>query len=252
MPVRIYEDFAALSAAAAELFVAVATQCRDAGASFSVALSGGGTPRKTYELLAESPFREQAPWDRTHIFWGDERCVPANDPRSNQRMAREALLDHVPIPASQVHPIDGGAPSDEAAADYERTLRDFFADRQPGFDLVFLGLGENGHTASLFPHTPVLKETRRWVADLYVADLYRAEQDMRRVTLTAAFLNQAATIAFVVSGANKAPVVREILAGPHDPERLPAQLIKPASGEVLWLLDRDAAGEIEGEKSLVS
>ena len=161
--IKVYPDLEALSQAAATLVVEQASQAVAARGRFCVALSGGGTPRRTYELLAAAPFKEQAPWHRMHIFWGDERCVPLDDPRSNARMAKEAWLDHVPIPASQIHPMYwAGAPA-EAARQYEAHLRQFFAGRPPRLDLVLLGLGDNGHTASLFPGTPVLKETERLV-----------------------------------------------------------------------------------------
>ncbi len=237
--IKVYPDLEALSQAAAALLVEQANQAVAARGRFCVALSGGGTPRRTYELLAAPPFKEQAPWHGVHIFWGDERCVPLNDPRSNARMAKEAWLDHVPIPESQIHPLDCAQAPAEAARQYEAHLRQFFAGRPPRLDLVFLGLGDNGHTASLFPGTPVLKETERWAAEVYVA-----EQDLYRVTLTAPFINQAALIAFLVAGEAKAGVLKEVLQGPRDPERLPAQLIQPQNGKLLWLTDLKAAAQV--------
>ena len=237
--IRVFDDPEALSRGAAEFFVKVAKDAVAQRGQFSVALSGGGTPRRTYELLAQPPLRDQVDWDKVHIFWGDERCVPADDPRSNARMAREALLAHVPIPAGQVHPMDCLPVPEEGARRYEALLRAFFADGEPRFDLILLGLGENGHTASLFPGDPALTETERWVAPVYVA-----EQDLHRLTLTAAFINQARVVAFLVAGAAKAAVVREVIQGPRDPRRLPAQLIHPEPGELHWLLDKAAAGEL--------
>jgi 6-phosphogluconolactonase len=155
-------------------------------------------------------------------------------------MARLALLDHVPIPPGQVHPVRGELEPRAGAADYEQVLRTYFAGGPPRFDLVLLGLGENGHTASLFPGTPVLKEKDRWAAEVYVAEL-----DMWRVTLTAPCLNQAGTTAFLVSGAGKADVLRDVLEGPRRPELLPAQLIQPADGKLLWLADRPAAAHLK-------
>ncbi len=231
----VYPDLEALSRAAAELFVEQARQAVASRGRFSVALAGGRTPLRTYEPLAEPPSRDPVPWDRVHVLWGDERCVPADDPRSNARMARRALLDHVPIPPGQMHPISCGQEPRAAAERYEGVLRAFFAEGPPRFDLVFLGLGENGHTASLFPRTPVLEERQRWVAEVFVA-----EQGLFRVTLTAPLLNQAALVTFLVSGAAKAAVLREVLDGPDDPQRLPAQLIRPTNGSVRWLVDRTA------------
>jgi len=240
--IKVYPDLESMSQAASALLIEQANRAVAARGRFCVALSGGSTPRRTYELLAGPPFKEQAPWHRMHIFWGDERCVPLDDPRSNARMAKEAWLDRVPIPESQIHPMHcAGAPA-EAARKYEAHLRQFFTGHPSSLDLVLLGLGDNGHTASLFPGTPVLKETERWVSEVYVA-----EQDLYRVTLTAPFINQAAMVAFLVAGAGKAEVVWQILRGPRDPERLPAQLIAPQPGELLWLTDLKAATRVTAE-----
>jgi 6-phosphogluconolactonase len=241
--IKVYPDLESMSQAASALLIEQANRAVAARGRFCVALSGGSTPRRTYELLAGMPFKEQAPWHRMHIFWGDERCVPLDDPRSNARMAKQAWLDHVPIPESQIHPMHcAGAPA-EAAREYEAHLRQFFTGHPSSLDLVLLGLGDNGHTASLFPGTPVLKETERWVSEVYVA-----EQDLYRVTLTAPFINQAAMVAFLVAGEAKAEVVWQILRDPRDPDRLPAQLIDPHPGELLWLMDLKAASRVTAEK----
>lgn len=240
--IRIFNDPEALGRGAAEFFAGIAREAVVSRGQFSVALSGGGTPRRTYELLARPPLRDGGDWLKTHIFWGDERCVDPDSPHSNTRMAREALLNHVPIPAEQVHPMDCGPTPEEGARRYEALLRDYFAGREPRFDLILLGLGENGHTASLFPGGEVLNELHRWVAPVYVA-----EQDLHRLTLTAAFINQARKVAFLVAGAAKAEVVRQVLHGPRDPRRLPAQLIRPEPGQLHWLLDQGAAGALDLE-----
>jgi len=237
--IRVYPDLESLSRAAAALLVTQANLAVAARGRFSVALSGGATPRRTYELLAAPPPVDQAPWDRVHVFWGDERCVPPDDPRSNACMAREAWLDRAPIPGHQIHPINCAQDPAAAARGYEAQLREFFAGQPPRLDLVLLGLGHDGHTASLFPGTKVLAETRRWAAAVYVAD-----QNLCRVTLTAPLINQAAMVAFLVAGGAKAEVLREVLHGPRDPARLPAQLIRPQNGELLWLLDLDAAATL--------
>ena len=244
--IEVYPDLESLSRAAAALLVRQANLAVAARGRFSVALAGGATPRRTYELLAAPPFKDQAPWDRMHIFWGDERCVPLNDSRSNARLAKEAWLDRVPIPADQIHPLNCAEDPAAAARQYEAQLREFFAGQPPILDLVLLGLGEDGHTASLFPGTAVLKESERWAAPVYLdgADLYR-------VTLTAPLINQAAVVAFLVAGGAKAGVLREVLHGPRAPARLPAQLIQPPHGELLWLTDLAAAGSLARDGSTV-
>ena len=213
--IEVYPDLESLSRAAAALLVEQANLAVAARGRFSVALAGGATPRRTYELLAAPPF-DRAPWDRMHVFWGDERCVPLTDPRSNARLAKEAWLDRVPIPGHQIHPLNCALDPAAAARQYEAQLREFFAGQPPILDLVLLGLGDDGHTASLFPGTTVLAETERWAAPLYVA-----EQDLYRVTLTAPLINQAAVVAFLVAGSAKAGVLKEVLHGPWDPARLP-------------------------------
>ena len=234
--IRVYADFEALSRAAADLFVSEARRAAEARGRFSVLLAGGETPRRTYELLATSPFRDRVPWPVVHIFWGDERCVPPDDSRSNTSMARRALLDHVPVHPAQIHPIACSGSPGEGAAEYEELLRSFFAADMPGFDLAFLGLGENGHTASLFPGTAALEERTRWVAEVYVP-----EEKLHRVTLTAPVINRTAVVAFLVAGSAKADVLRKVLEGTADPLLLPARLIKPVKGELLWMVDREAA-----------
>jgi 6-phosphogluconolactonase len=234
--IRVYPDLESLSRAATALIAAQANLAVAARGRFSVALAGGATPRRTYELLAAPPLMDQVPWDRVHVFWGDERCVPPDDPRSNARMAREAWLDRVPIPGPQIHPIDCAQDPAAAARDYEAGLRDFFAGAPPRLDLVLLGLGDNGHTASLFPGTQVLEEHARWAAAVCVA-----AGDLYRVTLTAPLINQAALVVFLVAGGAKAKILRDVLHGPSDPARLPAQLIRPHPGGLLWLADRPAA-----------
>ena len=233
---HIYSDYESLSRGAAELFVEKAEQAVRGRGRFSVVLSGGSTPRRTYELLASPSFRERVAWGRVHVFWGDERCVPPDDPQSNARMARLALLDHVPIPSAQIHPIECEQSPAEAAGCYEATIRSFFGGGPPRFDLVFLGLGEDGHTGSLFPHTEVLKEGDRWVSEVYLQ-----ARGIYRVTLTAQAFNSAATVAFLVSGAEKATILQRVLQGPYDSMLLPAQLIRPHDGDLRWLVDKGAA-----------
>jgi 6-phosphogluconolactonase len=229
-----------LSTAAAELFAAEAARAVARQGRFSVLLAGGETPRRCYELLAQAPLCDRVPWERVHVFWGDERCVPAADPRSNAGMARRALLDRVPVPPEQVHAILCDRSPREAAQAYAADLRGFFAG-PPRFDLALLGLGADGHTLSLFPGAlpPDAGEQRVVVA-------HRPGEDMDRVTLTAPVVNAAACVVFLVAGGTKAAVLRELLEGAPDPQRLPARLIRPVGGRLLWLIDREAAGRLEG------
>ncbi len=234
--IKVYPDLEALSRAAAALLVGQANLAVAARGRFSVALAGGSTPRRTYELLAEPSLADQASWDRVHVFWGDERCVPLADPRSNAGMAMAAWLDRASIPRAQIHPMDCAPDPAAAARDYEAHLREFFAGQPPRLDLVLLGLGSDGHTASLFPGSPALAEGDRWAAPVFAA-----EGGPHRVTLTAPLINQARLVAFLVSGPGKAAILAEILQGPRDPLRLPAQLIQPHAGELVWLVDQPAA-----------
>lgn len=238
----IYADLESLSHAAAGIFVQQARQAIQIHGRFSVALSGGHTPQHTYELLAQPPFRDRVAWEHVHIFWGDERCVPPDDARSNERMTRQAWLDHVSIPEAQIHPIRCADSPGQSARQYEALLREFFKGQAPSFDLVFLGLGEDGHTASLFPETPVLQEQEDWVGEVYMA-----EQDLHRVTLTTPIINQAAMVAFLVAGTAKAGILRAVLEGPSGDRRLPAQLIRPTHGELHWLVDQEASSLVSRE-----
>jgi 6-phosphogluconolactonase len=238
----------ALFEAAAERFVAAASTAIRTTGRFRLALAGGETPRGLYALLASERHAARIEWSRVHVFWGDERCVAPSEPESNQRMAREALLDRVPLPRAQLHAIRGDDEPAAAALAYERTLRDAFATPSgpprsaPGarFDLVLLGLGEDGHTASLFPGSPALSEARRWVVAEWIAKV-----SAWRVTLTPLVINAAAEVIFLVSGAAKAAALRRVLCGPREPERLPAQAIAPQPGELSWLVDADAASGLE-------
>lgn len=237
--IRVLHDYEDLSQAAAELFTVQSRQAGLVCGRFSVALSGGETPRRTYELLATPPYRDRIHWDEVHVFWSDERCVPEDDPRSNSRMARQALLDHVPIPPGNIHPIRCDQSPQQAAAQYEKELRDFFSVQNPNFHLVLLGLGENGHTASLFPHTTVLNEHEKWVSDVFVEEV-----GMYRVTFTAPFINQAEQVVFLVSGAEKAKVLESVLEGAYQPHELPAQFIRPKGNHPTWLVDKAAGHKL--------
>jgi 6-phosphogluconolactonase len=244
--IEVLDDAAAVARAAAERFVASARDAIADHRRFSVALSGGSTPRALYSLLAARPYHDQVDWSRVWVFWGDERTVPPTDPESNYRMAREAMLYHVPIPTTQVFRMHGEhADPEKAAALYEVDLRRAFAlapGEVPRFDLILLGMGPDGHTASLFPHTAALH-----VADRLVVANHVEKLATWRLTLTAPVINNAAQVDFLVVGADKASALARVLQGPRDPDELPSQLVAPADGETIWLLDRAAASQLTGQ-----
>lgn len=246
VPVEIVEDAAALARAAAREFVARAREAVEARGSFFVALSGGSTPNAVYSLLADpaGEFYGQVQWDRVHVFWGDERFVAPDHRDSNYRAARAALLSRVPIPEGQVHRVRTEfAAASKSAEDYAHVLRVFFrlkAGGLPRFDLIFLGMGADGHTASLFPGSAAARERER----LVVAEKPEGK-DAWRVTLTLPVLNAASRVVFLVSGESKAAALRAVLEGPPLPESLPAQAVRPKdAGALLWLVDRAAAGQL--------
>ena len=237
--IRICSDMEMLSRAAAEVFVETAVESIRARGRFVVALSGGQTPRRTYELLAQPDLAGRVDWSLVHLFWSDERCVEPDDPRSSERLARRSLLDRVNLPPEQVHPFRCQGDIEESARAYESLLIRFFASDPPRFDLILLGLGRDGHTASLFPHTVSLIEPGRWTAGVSLR-----EEPEDRVTFSPTLINHARKVLFLVVGPEKAEVLREVLEGPLEPDRLPAQLIRP-QGETLWLVDRQAAGLLQ-------
>lgn len=236
---RIYEEPESLARAAAALFAEAARGAVTARGCCAVALAGGSTPRRAYELLAGAAHAGNVPWAHLHLFWGDERCLPVGDPQRNETMVRRALLDQVSVPPEQVYAIDCGGSPEAAATAYGDRIATFFDGQPPCFDLVFLGLGEDGHIASLLPGSATLTATDRWTG---VAR--RAEEDFDRVTLTAPLFNQARLVVFLVSGRSKARVVRAALRGEGS---LPVHLIRPVAGEVLWLIDREAASLLEAD-----
>jgi 6-phosphogluconolactonase len=241
--VRILPDGDAITKRAAQKFIEIATAAVKERGTFSVALSGGSTPKALYSLLASDPaLRAQVPWDKMYVFFGDERHVGPDDPQSNFRMAREAMFSKSPLKSEQVFRIKGEYPeAEQAAKEYERDIRSHFklAEGQfPRFDLVFLGMGEEGHVASLFPGTKALQENRRIVVHNWVGKVL-----MDRITLTAPAINNAANIISLVKGAEKANALTAILERVYEPEQLPAQLIQPVNGTLLWLVDT-AAGSM--------
>jgi len=234
----------ALCERGATLFRDIAEKAIKARGRFDVALSGGSTPRELYQILASRGFRQQIDWTKTHFFFGDERSVPPEDPDSNFRMAREALFEKIPLEDSQIHRMFAEQVDLEAAAaGYEIEVREAFGVESegaaPAFDLILLGMGPVGHTASLFPQTTALEETTRWVVANDVPQL-----KTRRMTMTTPLINAARTVLFLVAGEAKASVLFEVLYGERAPEIYPSQLIVPAAGSLIFLLDRAAAAEL--------
>jgi 6-phosphogluconolactonase len=243
----VAEDPSALAEAAAQAIVEVATEAVNTHGRFTIALAGGSTPRATYERLARPPLRDRMPWDRTWVFFGDERGVEPGHPDSNYRMANESLLSKVPVPPAQVARIRGEADDpEEAASEYGRRLGEVFACRRgelPRFDLVLLGMGVDGHTGSLFPGSPVLKEVFRPVAAVHAA----AASIPQRFTFTFPVINAAARVMFLVAGAEKAKVLKAVLGEPNS--SLPAAMVRPTNGRLIWLLDRPAAALLSTAKA---
>jgi 6-phosphogluconolactonase len=237
-------DADALARHAAQYFVELAGEAVAAQGSASIAISGGSTPRAAFQLLADpsQPWRSRMPWENLDLYWVDERAVPPDHQDSNYRMTREALLDHVPLKPEQIHRMQGELEPELAAARYETELRNNFrieGAEHPRFDLVALGMGPDGHTASLFPHTPALHETAKLVTANHVVQM-----NTWRITLTWPVIDSASSIFFLIAGADKAEVLKEVMLGPRDPDRLPSQLVWPASGILTLLLDKAAAAQL--------
>jgi 6-phosphogluconolactonase len=229
----------ALDEANAEMIVQAAADAIAARGRFTIALSGGSTPKPLYALMASDPWRNRIDWSKTHFFWGDERWVPSTSTQSNYKLANDAWLAKIPVPQENLHRMqtDRGEP-EEAAEEYENHIRNFFG-KDPQFDFNLLGIGTNGHTASLFPGRPTLQIRDR----LVVADNI-PEVHMWRITFTVPLINNSREIVFLVAGADKAHVLKEVLRGPHEPERLPSQLIRANHGSLIWLMDEPAAAEL--------
>ena len=242
--IEILPDAKALAERGADLFAFAAQEVAAARGTFTVALSGGHAPRPLYALLARQQFAQKIPWRRVHLYWGDERCVPPDDDASNYAMAYEAFIRHVPIPPENVRRMRGEDEPEEAARAYERLLSQppaLAASSKadlPVIDFVLLGLGPDGHTASLFPHSPALAVEDRLVV------VNEGEGTGKRLTFTYPVLNAARRVLFVVTGAAKAGMVAEVLEGLMVPDAIPAQGVRPVHGKLTWLLDEAAAGEL--------
>jgi 6-phosphogluconolactonase len=244
MDVRIEESIPALAADSAELFVDLAQQAIDDHRQFKVALSGGSTPKLLYGLLTSDTFRSEVQWDRILYFFGDERWVPHNNKESNYKLAKDELFSKIGISLDIVFPMPTeGLSPDEAAAQYAATVRKQFgtADGEvPVFDLIFLGMGDDGHTASLFPHTDAVHERTKLVAAPYVEKLAS-----HRITLTPPVLQAARNVIFMVTGDTKAAALKQVLEGPRNIDEYPSQLLREAKGRVIWMVDRAAAAQLE-------
>jgi 6-phosphogluconolactonase len=236
--VRVFENLDLLSQAAAKLFIETSAQAILERGHFLVALSGGNTPTELYKLLAQSPYKEKLDWPRVHVFWGDERCVPIEDSENNYRQTYDALLSHVPIPVENIHRVESMLVPAEAAKDYAHVLKQFASPplEWPRFDLALLGMGEDGHTASLFPGSEANVST----PTLAVTAQYQ-NRPANRVTLTPLVLNSTRRIVFLVSGESKAQTLANVLYGGYYPEQFPAQRIRPTAGDLIWMVDKLAA-----------
>ncbi len=237
----VEQDAASLARRAAQYFVEMAGEAVAAQNQARIAISGGSTPKAAFQVMADpnEPWRARMPWDKVDLYWVDERTVPPDNKESNYHMTREALLDHVPLHPDQIHRMEGELEPEVAAARYESQLRNSFrleGAESPRFDLIALGMGDDGHTASLFPHTAAIHELCRLVTANHVP-----QKDTWRLTLTWPVINHARSVFFLIAGADKAPVVHEVFVGPRDPERLPSQLIWPSSGILTLFLDKAAA-----------
>jgi 6-phosphogluconolactonase len=234
--ISVFQSAAALAQATVELMIEIAKHAIESRGRFVISLSGGSTPEMLYTLLAKPPYRNQIPWNKTFVFWGDERFVPSDDKRNNAYMAKNLLLDHIDIPSININPVPVDFEPGEAAEKYETTIKKFFGEDAPRFDLIFLGLGENGHTASLFPGSDVVFENKRMVIEVYVS-----EQQMFRITMTPLLINKAHNIIFLVEGEKKAEILKTVLNDQYQPDKFPAQVIKAEDGNLYWFVDKKAA-----------
>ncbi|MEO6134722.1 MAG: 6-phosphogluconolactonase [Ginsengibacter sp.] len=210
---------------------------------FSLVLSGGNTPKSLFEKLASSSYKSKINWKRIHIFWGDERVVPFDDPRNNAGMAFETLLNHVEIPSENIHIMRTDIETNFSVDAYRELLHNFFDNKSKSFDLVLLGLGDDGHTLSLFPGSPIIVEHARWVNSVFLP-----EQEMFRITLMPVLVNLASHIVFMVEGEKKAGILKQVIEGDYNPQKLPSQIISPVNGKLHWFLDEAAGADLSNFK----
>lgn len=236
MELHIEKDTKALSASLAEWINNYIQQVLAKQDRFTFVLSGGSTPKALYALLAESPYKESIPWEKLHFFWGDERAVPFEDSRNNAKMCYDELLDKVPVKAENIHIMRTDITPEESAAEYEKIVKTYFEGSETTFDFVLLGMGDDGHTLSLFPGTEVIHEQNALATAFFLQ-----AQDMYRITLTAPVVNDAACVAFLAAGAGKAEVLKQVLKGEKNVDLYPSQIIRPVKGQLHWFVDEAAA-----------
>lgn len=240
MQIHIYKNADELSNAVAEWIATYIQSVLQKSDRFTIALSGGSTPQKLHTILAATPYREKIDWDKIHFFWGDERAVPFTDDRNNARMAYDTLLDHLSVPAEHIHVMRTDIDPQASASEYEKILHSYFDETPTSFDLVLLGMGDDGHTLSLFPGTEIVHEQRAWAKAFFLE-----AQDMYRISLTAPIVNKSASVAFLAAGKNKSKTLQQVLEGAHQPDLYPSQMIKPDKGEVHWFVDEAAAADLK-------
>jgi 6-phosphogluconolactonase len=242
MQLHVYKNPDELSKALAEwITVEIETRLKHSD-RFTWVVTGGNSPRQLYEILSADPYKKRIDWKKLHIFWGDERAVPFADDRNNARMTYQYLLNRVPVVKNQVHIMNTAVSPEQSAADYQKILHKYFSNTGNSFDLVLNGMGDDGHTLSLFPHTEVVNEKYAWVKSFYLEP-----QEMHRITLTAPIVNRARKVAFLTFGANKANALKEVLQGNKNVEQYPSQVIQPEEGELHWWVDEAAAGQLQRE-----
>ncbi|MBX3256545.1 MAG: 6-phosphogluconolactonase [Chitinophagaceae bacterium] len=242
MFLHIQKDAEAVSLELAEWITSAIESALKKQGRFTLVLTGGNSPKRLYDLLSTAPYKDRIDWSRLHIFWGDERAVPFEDDRNNAKMTYEHLLSKVPVVPEQVHVMRTDIEPHEAAMEYEKILRTYFAEDGPSFDLVLSGMGDDGHTLSLFPGTPVIHEKKAWVTSFYLKP-----QLMFRITLTAPVVNRAAKVAFLTFGQGKAKALKEVLEGAPNADMYPSQVIQPVSKELHWFVDSAAASLLENK-----
>lgn len=241
MNLHISKDIEELSNYVAEWLVKYMQDVLSKKDRFTIALSGGSTPQRLYQLLASEKYRDRINWKQLHFFWGDERCVSFSDDRNNAKKAFDSLLSHVPVAKESIHFIQTDIDPVSSAIKYEKLLLQYFQQQLYTFDFVLLGLGDNAHTLSLFPgYDDIIFEKENWVRSFYLK-----EQQMYRITLTAPVINKAARIAFLINGNDKSNALRHVISGIYDPVVYPAQLIQPLNGELYWLMDQSAASGLQ-------
>ena len=240
MELQVYKDAQELSQAAAKWIAGLIAETLKVRDRFTIALSGGSTPKLLHKILAAAPYKDQIDWSKMHIFWGDERAVPFEDDRNNAKMAYDTLLNFVPVPPSQIHVMRTDIGPEESAIEYEKILHQYFDKTSNTFDLVLLGMGDDGHTLSLFPGTAIVHEEKAWAKAFFLP-----AQDMYRITLTKTIVNKAAHIAFLTTGTGKAHALKEVLKGAYNPDLYPSQEIKPVNGELHWFVDEAAAANLK-------